>query len=89
MIWNQDSPKTFSEAMDPKSLTHPQLRALLTALANLPDQDLLFWDRRVQAARRRRYADRAADMGGAVWDGAPTGHTKKRSERTTAAGVHR
>lgn len=47
--------------MDPKTLTQAQLRALLTALANLPDSDLLFWDRRVQAARRRREEARLED----------------------------
>lgn len=41
-------------------MTRQQLRALLTELANLPDEDLLFWDRRIQAARRRREAQRDA-----------------------------
>lgn len=47
--------------MDPTMLTEAQLRALLTALANLPDKDLLFLDRRIQAARRRREDARMED----------------------------
>lgn len=75
--------------MDPKSLTQTQLRSLLTALANLPDEDLLFLYRRMQAARQRREMNRAADMGGEAWDGEPTEPTKRRSARITAAGVPR
>jgi len=47
--------------MDPKTLTEAHLRALLTALANLPDADLLFLDRRIQAARRRKEEARLED----------------------------
>ncbi|MBP0439899.1 hypothetical protein [Tianweitania sediminis] len=49
--------KSFSE-FDPRVLTEAQLRALLTALANLPDKDLLFLERRIQSARGRRDAQR-------------------------------
>lgn len=72
--------------MDPKTLTQSQLRALLEALANLPDKDLLFWDRRVQAARRRQAEARDADLGGEAWAGEPTRHTNRRGARTTDAG---
>lgn len=47
--------------MDLKTMTRQQIRALLTALANLTDEDLLFFDRWIQAARRRREAQRDAD----------------------------
>lgn len=53
-----DSRSDRNGAFDPKALTESHLKALLRALANLPDAELLFLDRRIQAAKRRRAAQR-------------------------------
>jgi hypothetical protein len=39
--------------MDIKSLSESDLKKLLRALANLPDAELAFLDRRIQQAKRR------------------------------------
>lgn len=56
-----DDSRSDGGTFDPKAMTEAQLKALLRALANLPDAELLFLDRRIQAAKRRREAQRDAD----------------------------
>ena len=56
-----DDSRSDGCAVDPKAMTQSQLRSLLEALATLPAKALLFLDRRIQAARRRREAARVED----------------------------